>query len=217
MSQPLLPPLLASRSPRRVELLRAAGIEFEAGPGPDVDETPPAGLPPAEVARALAERKARVALLRAPGRTVIAADTVVALGSELLGKPAGPAEAEAMLAALQGREHLVATGVAVASGSRLLSGVALARVAILPLTSARIQAYVATGEPFDKAGGYALQGAAGAFARVVDGSADTVVGLPVALVRRLLADLGRDPPGTPAGAPPGDPASDLGGRPPAGR
>jgi septum formation protein len=185
-----------------VELLRAAGIAFEAGPGPDVDETPPPGLAPAEVALALAERKARVALARAPDRTVIAADTVVALGTRLLGKPADAADARAMLHALQGREHLVATGVAVARGARLESGVAQARVAFLPLLGPQIEAYVATGEPFDKAGGYALQGAAAAFARLVEGSPDTVVGLPVELLRRLLEALAR---------------GHVPGRPPAGR
>jgi len=183
-------PLLASRSPRRSALLRAAGIAFEAGPAPDVDETPPAGLAAEEVARLLAERKARAAAARSPGRVVISADTVVALGTRLLGTPVDAAEAERMLAALAGREHLVATGVAVARDGRLLSDVARARVRFEPLGPEAIRAYVATGEPLDKAGAYALQGGAQAFARLVEGEADTVVGLPIGLLRRLLDQLG---------------------------
>ncbi len=186
--QPL--PLLASRSPRRSALLRAAGIAFEVGPAPDVDETPPPGLRPEQVALALAERKARVAAARAPGRVVITADTVVALGERLLGTPADAAQAAEMLAALAGREHLVATGVAVALDGRVLSGVAQARVAFQPLALEAIRAYVATGEPLDKAGAYALQGGGQAFARLVEGQTDTVVGLPIGLLVGLLDQLG---------------------------
>jgi septum formation protein len=181
-----LPPLLASRSPRRAALLRDAGIRFEQGPAPDLDETPPPGLGAAEVAEHLAREKARAVLARAPGRTVLAADTVVALGARLLGTPKDAAEAEAMLAALSGREHDVVTGVAVAREGSLVSGVARARVAFAALAPAEIRAYAATGEPLDKAGGYALQGGAARFARLVVGRADTVVGLPIDLVRRLL-------------------------------
>ncbi len=187
---PLPLPLLASRSPRRSALLRAAGIAFEQGPAPDVDETPPPGLTPGEVARALAERKARVAAARAPGRVVITADTVVALGERLLGTPADAGEAREMLAALAGREHVVATGVAVARDGRLLSGVAQARVAFQPLAPEAIEAYVATGEPLDKAGAYALQGGGRAFARLLEGQEDTVVGLPIGLLVDLLDRLG---------------------------
>jgi septum formation protein len=183
-------PLLASRSPRRGALLRAAGIAFEQGPAPDVDETPPPGLTPPEVARALAERLARVAAARAPGRVVITADTVVALGERLLGTPADAGEAREMLAALAGREHVVATGVAVARDGRLLSGVAQARVAFGSLAPEAIEAYVATGEPLDKAGAYALQGGGRAFARLLEGQEDTVVGLPIGLLVDLLDQLG---------------------------
>lgn len=182
-----LPPLLASRSPRRAALLRDAGIGFEQGPAPDLDETPPPGLGPAEVAEHLAREKARAVLARRPGRTVLAADTVVALGSRLFGTPRDVAEAEAMLTALAGREHDVVTGVAVARDDGLTSGVARARVAFDELSPDEIRAYAATGEPLDKAGAYALQGGAARFARLVAGRADTVVGLPIDLVRRLLS------------------------------
>src|SRR5262245_7539747 len=115
-------PLLCSRSPRRAQLLRDAGLAFEPGEAPDVDETPPAGLAVLDVARALAVAKARVAASRAPGRRVMTADTTVVLDGAILGKPADAAEAKRMLRALSGREHLVVTGVAVAHGHRVESG-----------------------------------------------------------------------------------------------
>lgn len=184
------PVLLCSASPRRSALLEAAGIPFERGPAPGVDETPPPGLGPRAVAQALAETKARAAAARAPGRLVLAADTVVALGGDLLGKPRDGDDAQAMLRRLAGRVHEVFTGVAVARGTWLRSEVAAAAVVVDALDDAAIRAYVATGEPLDKAGGYALQGRAAAFMRLTAGSPDTVVGLPIAVVRRLLAAEG---------------------------
>lgn len=186
------PLLLASRSPRRSELLRAAGIPFVLGPAPDVDETPPEGCAPESLARGLAEAKARAVQGRVePGLQVLAADTVVALGSEpgadLLGKPANAAAALSMLRLLRGRRHHVFSGVALAGPGYLLSEVAHAVVEVLPVDDALLAAYASSGDPLDKAGGYGLQGPAGAFVRVVVGQSDTVVGLPVAVVRRLLA------------------------------
>ena len=178
--------VLCSASPRRAALLEAAGIPFDLGPPPDVDETPPPGLAPRAVAKALAERKMAAASARAPGRTVLCADTVVALGAEILGKPRGAADAETMLARLAGREHDVFTGVATGRGELVRSGVYAARMRVDALDGTLIRAYVATGEPLDKAGAYAIQGRAAAFVHLVEGSLDTVVGLPVALVRRLL-------------------------------
>lgn len=186
------PLLLCSGSPRRAALLAAAGVPFERGPAPDVDETPPPGVPAAAVAEALARRKAAVAAARAPQRTVLTADTVVVLDDLALSKPADPADARRMLAALSGREHLVVTGVAVARGPRVESGCDVARVRFRPLRDDEIAAYVATGEPLDKAGAYALQGGAAAFVSRVDGRADTVVGLPVPLALALVADVERD-------------------------
>lgn len=181
------PLLLASGSPRRAGLLRAAGLDFEVGAVPGVDETPDPAWAVREVPQRLAERKACAGLRWAPGRRVLGSDTVVLLDGRLLGKPADVPQACGMLTALQGREHEVLTGVALASPQGLWSAVACARVRMEALDASGVRDYVATGEPLDKAGGYALQGRAARFARVVEGAADTVVGLHVALVRTLLA------------------------------
>lgn len=189
------PLVLASRSPRRAALLRAARIDFEPGPAPDVDETPPPGLAPAGVALGLAQAKARAVLGRvAAGRTVLTADTVVALDGVLLGKPNGAADALRMLRLLRGQTHDVFTAVAVARGGRVRADVAQARVRVDPVPDAVLGAYAASGEPLDKAGGYGIQGEAGAFVRLVAGDLDTVIGLPIALLRRLLDDLERADP-----------------------
>jgi len=182
--------LLCSRSPRRVRLLEAAGIPFRPGPVPDVDETPPPGLAPHAAARALAERKVRAVVGDAGDALALCADTLVALADgTLLGKPADEDEAARMLARLSGRVHEVATGVAVARGRRLESGVDVARVRFRPLDPLEIEAYVRTGEPLDKAGAYAIQGGAKGFVERLDGALDTVIGLPVALVVELLGRL----------------------------
>jgi septum formation protein len=181
-----LPVLLCSASPRRAALLESAGVRFERGPAPGVDETPPPGLPPEAAAEAIAVRKAAAAARAAPGRLVLAADTVVALGARVLGKPADATEAAAMLRMLSGRDHVVATGVALARDGTVRSARAEATVRFRPLSEAEVAAYAAGGEGLDKAGGYALQGGAAAFASVVEGDADTVVGLPVRLVSALL-------------------------------
>jgi septum formation protein len=183
--------LLASGSPRRAALLRQAGIPFEQGEAPGVDEAPPAGVTPREVALTLAERKAEAAMARAPGRRVLTADTVVAVGETLVGKPADPEDAVRILARLAGREHRIFTGVAIGRDGRLVSDAAGARVRVDPLSAAQIRAYVATGEPLGKAGAYALQGKAAAFVRLVEGAPDTVIGLPLDVVRRLLDALPR--------------------------
>ncbi len=202
-----LPPLLCSASPRRAALLREAGIAFERGEAPGVDETPPPRSAPEEGARAVAERKARAAVLRHPGRAVISADTVVVLdgagGADggrpvLLGKPRDAADARRILALLSGRAHRVVTGVAVARDEATVTGVDVATVVFRALSPAEIEAYVATGEPLDKAGAYAIQGGAGDFVARLDGEIDTVVGLPISLVRALLARLASGPGGSPA-------------------
>jgi septum formation protein len=188
------PLVLASRSPRRAALLAAAGIPCEVRVFPPVDETPaPALHEPRAIVRELAERKARAAAGRAPGARVLAADTLVFLDGRILGKPADAAEARRMLADLSGREHLVATGVALAVREahgvlRVRSGAEVTRLRFRGLGPEEIEAYVAGGEPLDKAGAYALQGEAAAFVTACEGARDTVVGLPVALVRKLLAD-----------------------------
>ena len=183
MRQPIV---LASRSPRRAQLLRAAGIPFDLGPFPDVDERIPADLAPPEAARRLAERKARAVMPRVPGRTVLAADTLVFLPEEVLTKPRDGADAQRMLGCLSGRTHAVATGVAVGRGGALRSAVEVTQVAFRILDASEIAAYVETGEPLDKAGAYGIQGGAAAFVAHVEGGLDTVIGLPVALALRLL-------------------------------
>jgi septum formation protein len=191
MSRPLV---LASRSPRRAELLSAAGIDFEVRVFPEVDETPGAGLEdPLAIVRDLAERKVRSALLHAPHEQLLAADTLVFLDQRILGKPDDAAEAAAMLGALSGRSHIVATGVALAGPGgrgrkRVLSNAASTHVRFRELEASEIQAYVATGEPLDKAGAYALQGGARRFVSGLDGAEDNVIGLPIELVRGLLAE-----------------------------
>jgi septum formation protein len=190
--------ILASASPRRAELLRAAGFEFEVRPA-CADETVHPGELPDRYVRRVAESKAQAVLPGAGDRPVIAADTVVVVDGRILGKPVDAEDAAAMLRALSGRRHQVLTGVTVAvrasdsgepGGIRQLTSVETTDVDFAPLTEAEIRWYVASGEPADKAGAYAVQGLASRFARRVEGSYANVVGLPVALVYRMLAELG---------------------------
>jgi septum formation protein len=174
-------------------LLQDAGVPFRLHDYPPIDETPAPGLvEPRDVVRELAERKARAAAIHTPHVVLLAADTLVFLDGRILGKPEGPAEAHAMLCALSGRTHEVATGVALAGPgdegeTRVLSAAECARVTFRHLTDEEIAAYVASGEPLDKAGAYAIQGGAAGFLARLEGSEDTVVGLPVHQVQRLLA------------------------------
>lgn len=202
-----LPLLLCSSSPRRATLLAAAGVPFERGPSPDVDETPPRGLPADEVAEALAVAKAQAAAAKAPGRVVLTADTTVVLDAALLEKPVDAADAQRMLRALSGRKHLVVTGVAVARDGTLLHGRDVTEVVFRDLTDAEIDAYVATGDPLGKAGAYGIQEGAAGFVASVNGRRDTVIGLPVDLALSLAARL----------AEPLDAQTQRGGRPRPGR
>jgi septum formation protein len=184
-----LPIVLASASPRRRDLLRAAGIQFEVD-APIVDET----RRPSEVAEAYVERMARekaaAVAARHPARAVLAADTIVVVGERVLGKPIDAADAAAMLRALSGRAHVVMTAVAVARGGGVRVAVDRTTVRIRRISEDEIGAYVATGEPLDKAGAYAIQGGAQAFIEEIDGAIDTVIGLPVDRVRALLQETG---------------------------
>jgi septum formation protein len=185
------PLVLASSSPRRAELLRAAGIPFVIRAAV-VDETRDADEPPDAYVRRLALAKARAATA-APHELVLGADTVVVAGTACLGKPADAADAGAMLRQLAGRSHEVLTGVAlVRAGEPTGVDVAATRVTFRALTDADVAWYVATPEPYDKAGGYAVQGLASRFVTAIDGSYANVVGLPVELVCRLVADAGED-------------------------
>jgi septum formation protein len=180
--------VLASASPRRLELLRRIGVEPVVRAA-DVDETPVAGEAPDDTVARLAAAKAR-AVDAAAGALVIAADTEVVLDGAVLGKPADVEEATAMLRSLAGREHRVLTGVHVRRGHREAAAVEETVVRFRPLTDDEIAAYVATSEPYDKAGGYGIQGAAGAFVERIEGSDTNVVGLPLSTVVRLAAEVG---------------------------
>jgi septum formation protein len=177
--------ILASRSPRRAELLSAAGISFEVLAA-DVDETPRPGEDPAAYVERLAIDKARAVLALRPGARVLGADTTVTIDGEILGKPSDAADATRMLRLLSGRPHLVHTGVALISARGIQSGVDTTRVWFDAMTDEDISWYVATGEPVDRAGAYAIQGFASRFIPRIDGSYSNVVGLPVAMVSSIL-------------------------------
>ncbi len=181
--------ILASRSPRRAELLRAAGFDFDVVPA-DVDERIGPGESPEEYVVRVAALKAAVVGRRIPGRIVLGADTEVVLDGEVLGKPGDDEEAARMLRRLAGRTHLVLTGVVLRHGDREVREVASTRVRFLPLGESEIAWYVASGEPRDKAGAYAIQGLASRFVEWIEGSYSNVVGLPVATVYRLLRQWG---------------------------
>jgi septum formation protein len=177
--------ILASSSPRRAELLRAAGIPFEVVPA-SVDESVLKLEPPGEHVRRLAREKADQAFASHPTAVVLAADTIVLIGGETLGKPRDAKDAVRMLRHLSGREHEVLTGVAIVAKRGTVVEVARTRVWINPLSEIEIAEYVATGEPLDKAGAYGIQGLGSRFIDRIQGSYSNVVGLPVALVYRLL-------------------------------
>ena len=177
--------ILASASPRRAQLLKAAGIRFETRAA-DVDETPlPGELPDAYVQR-LAREKAEAVARTAPGRVVLGADTTVVVDRRILAKPADAAEAREMLEQLAGRPHEVLTGVALAGAGKPAVGVASTTVWFAPMTSEDIAWYIETGEWNDKAGAYGIQGKISRFVARVEGSYTNVVGLPVSLVCGLL-------------------------------
>lgn len=179
---------LASQSPQRATLLRQASLAFTVVASV-CDEDTIAAADPAALAVARACGKAQGALAVPPGALVLGADTVVALGAEILGNPADPREAGAMLARLSGSRHHVHTGHCLwRVGGGVRSLVASATVAMRQLSAAEIATYAASGEGVGKAGGYALQAGADRFARLLDGDFDTVVGLHLAAVRTLLAN-----------------------------
>lgn len=188
--------VLASRSPRRLELLRTLGLVPEVQPA-DIDETPAPNENPVDYVRRLAEAKARAVLAMIRERAsrseviVLAADTTVDVDGRILGQPADEAEARSMLRSLSGRSHRVHTGVAVIDGAgRLASAVVTSVVTMVAVTDHLLDWYVATGEPFGKAGAYAVQGAGGVLVERVRGSQSNVVGLPLWETADLLARAG---------------------------
>jgi len=182
--------VLASASLRRAELLRAAGIRFEVVAA-DVDERQHDREDAQSYVRRLAAAKAAFVAALRPGRPVLGADTTVVAGDEVLGKPRDAADAAAMLAKLSGRSHWVLTGVClIGSDGRAETAVATTTVEFRRLTDAEIDEYVASGEPMDKAGAYAIQGRARRFVTRFDGDFDNVVGLPVALIQAMCRAAG---------------------------
>ena len=180
--------VLASASPRRRELLNQIGVQF-AVRVPDIDESPHPGEPPSAYVRRLAFAKA-AAVSADDDELVIAADTTVERGGEILGKPLDDDDAASMLRRLSARTHRVHTGVAVRHGEQELAEVCTTLVTFVQLDEAMVQWYVATGEPIDKAGSYALQGAGGALVQLVRGSVSNVIGLPLHVVIELAGRCG---------------------------
>jgi septum formation protein len=164
--------------------LRQAGIPFVVRRAP-VDETPLPGEKPEDYVRRLAEEKA-LAIAAGPDETVLGADTTVVIGNRLLGKPEDAADAVRMLEALSGQCHQVLTGICLRGPSRLIRDFAATRVWFTSMTSREIEDYVASGEPLDKAGAYAIQGLGSKFIERIEGCYFNVVGLPVALVYKHL-------------------------------
>lgn len=193
---------LASRSPRRRELLRQIGVSFEIVPlreaprhPADVDETPRTGETADAYVLRVAREKAQAAVAitsvrRLALRPVLAADTTVVLDDAILGKPANAAAAATMLESLAGRRHRVLTAVAVTSGNEIETRVSESQVWFRALTPEEIRRYVATGESTDKAGGYAVQGRAAAFITRIEGSYSGIMGLPLAETAELLRSHG---------------------------
>jgi septum formation protein len=185
--------VLASASPRRRELMARLGLPFRVEAA-DVDETPRPGEAGRDLAQRLARAKAGAVAHGRPGAVVVAADTVVSLGRAIYGKPSDPAEARRMLRELAGRGHRVTTGVAVARAGRLWSAALSSRVWLRAWDDRAIEAYVASGDPLDKAGAYAIQNERFRPVARLAGCRCNVVGLPTGLVAALLEEAGLSPP-----------------------
>jgi septum formation protein len=184
------PLVLASSSPRRLQLLDMLGIPSRVVV-PDVDETLAAGETPEAYVVRLACAKASAVAAREPGELVLGADTTVVVRGEVLGKPVSPEEAAVMLGKLAGRTHHVMTGVALALGDRILHALDVTDVTFRTLDRETIEGYVATDEPMDKAGAYAVQGRGAALIEGIRGDYFGVMGLPLRLVIDLLERFGR--------------------------
>jgi septum formation protein len=184
--------VLASASPRRQELLHSAGIPFEAQPA-DIDETPRAGESPRTCAERLSREKALAVFQRRPKDWVLGADTSVVVDQPILGKPRDAGDAAKMLGLLSGGMHEVITGVCLAGpGGSVDTRSEITCVTMDKLSEQEIREYVSTGEPMDKAGAYAIQGVASRWIPRIEGDYSNVVGLPVALVYRMLREHGID-------------------------
>ena len=184
--------ILASQSPRRKQLLTQIGIKNFDILVPQGDESYDPALPPEEIVSSICRKKGEAARVLAddPAAVIITADTMVFLDGLRLGKPHSEEEAFAMLSALSGRTHLVCTGVTVCQGTRTATRAETTAVTFRPLAEEEIRAYIRTGEPFDKAGAYGVQGPAALFVPRIDGDYFHVMGLPLALLGDMLADFG---------------------------
>ena len=178
--------ILASGSPRRQELLKLVTEDFAVCPV-DVDETLPEGMPVEMAAAFLADKKAAAGAVLYPENIVLGCDTVVLLGDEIMGKPKDRDDAFRMLRALSGETHSVLTGVSLYLGKQTTVFTSETMVTFYPLTDAEIEAYLETGEPFDKAGAYGIQGKGSLLVERIEGDYFNVVGLPVAALSRQLA------------------------------
>ena len=178
--------VLASGSPRRHEILAAAGYDF-TWMSPDADEIKD-GAPAERLVLENARRKAEAALKELQGAAVLCADTVVCLDGEILGKPKTPERAREMLSRLSAKSHEVMTGWVITNGEKTESGVEICRVTMRSITPDEIEGYIATGSPLDKAGAYGIQDAGGMFVSAIDGDYYTVMGLPICAVSCALRE-----------------------------
>lgn len=182
--------ILASASPRRRELLAQMGLTFQVRAA-DIDEHMDRSLPPGQLVETISAEKARAAAETAgPDSLILAADTVVAWNGRVLGKPEDEAQAAEMLALLSGRTHQVYTGFTLRRGEQIETRSQMTQVTFRPLTQAEIAAYVATGEPMDKAGAYGIQGLGSLLVESIQGDYFNVMGLPVCLLGQTLAHFG---------------------------
>jgi septum formation protein len=187
--------LLASKSPRRSELLRNAGFDFEVIPSGIDEGEPLSGEPPEQYARRVARTKALHGAARAPsGSLVLGADTIVAIGGLILGKPSGPFDATRMLHMLSGQTHEVITAICLVRAPDQIIAVKheVSFVTFCELSDDEIRSYIASREPFDKAGAYAIQGLASKFVIHISGCYFNVVGLPVSLLYEVLKTMGTE-------------------------
>lgn len=191
MAQTRRPPplVLASQSPRRAELIGRLGLEFETVPA-DIDESYLAGETPEAHAERLAREKALAIAATRPDALVVGSDTIVVIDGDVLGKPKDREHAVGMLLRLSGREHEVCTGIAVAHGGEVKSGLERVQVRFRPLDRRACEEYVATGEPMDKAGSYGIQGFGSANVEGITGDYFAVMGLPVARMLELIGLFG---------------------------
>ncbi len=183
------PLVLASKSPRRAELLKRLGLSFEIVPS-QIAEPAPSGAKPTEYALSLALNKARDVRDRVGEKAILAADTIVVCQGHILGKPKDATQARAMLRLLSGRSHEVFTAYVILVGSKEISRVVGTKVYFKELSDEEIEAYLATGEPWDKAGAYAIQGIASYMVERVEGSVTNVIGLPLSETVKDLLKLG---------------------------